>query len=83
MNNLGKIGQDKVTKFVGTIVAKVSYLTGCDQYGLSPTVSETTGELRPHQYFDVGRVDIISDGVTTNEVQTKVKGGPNRDMPRQ
>jgi hypothetical protein len=81
MQNLGKKGKDKVTGFHGTIVAKVSYLTGCDQYGITPPVGED-GKLGDTNYFDVGRVEIIGDGVTAESVQTEVKGGPNRDAPR-
>ena len=34
--NFGKKGRDIITKFEGIITCKISYLTGCDQYGLTP-----------------------------------------------
>jgi len=81
MQNLGKEAKDKVTGFHGTIIAKVSYLTGCDQYGITPPVGEDR-KLGETSYFDMVELEIIGDGVTAESVQTEVKGGPNRDAPR-
>jgi hypothetical protein len=81
MQNLGKQAKDKITGFSGIITAKVQYLTGCDQYGITPPVG-SDGKTGDTNYFDSGRIEIIGDGVTAIEVQTEVKGGPNRDAPR-
>lgn len=82
MENLGKEARDKVTKFQGIIVSKITYLTGCDQYVVTPPVG-ADGKPGETNYFDVGRMEIVGEGVTASEVQTEVKGGPNRDAPRQ
>lgn len=81
MENLGKKGRDKVTGFEGIIVAKVMYLTGCDNYGLCPPV-KADGTIGANEFFDVGRIEIIGDGIAAKEVQTEKKGGPNRDAPK-
>lgn len=82
MNNLGKKAKDKITGFEGIIVAKVSYLFGCAQYGVAPTTT-TDGKVNDTHYFDEGRIEIIGDGVKPETVQAKKPGGVNRDMPRQ
>lgn len=79
MENMGKKARDKVTGFEGVIVAKISYLTGCDQYGITPPAKD--GEVKSTQYFDVGRIEIIGAAVTAAEVAGPRDGGPNRDAP--
>lgn len=79
---LGKVGRDKITGFEGTITACCSYITGCDQFGLTPKVN-AEGKIEPNQWFDTGRVDIIGDGLTAKSVQSEKNGGPNRDAPQQ
>lgn len=79
--NLGKEGRDKITGFTGTITACCSYITGCDQYGLTPKVN-AEGKIEPNQWFDTGRVEIVGVGITAKSVQTEKNGGPNRDAPQ-
>ena len=73
MELLGKRGRDKVTKFEGIITAKVSYLTGCDQYALTPESKES--KIESNQWFDVARIEIIGEGVTVGEVTGDKKRG--------
>jgi len=77
---LGKQARDKITGFEGIVVARVQYLTGCDQLGLAPPAKD--GDVKPAQYFDEARVEIIGDGVAAASVRGQVNGGPNRDSPR-
>ena len=80
MENLGKKAKDKVTGFKGVVTSKVSYLTGCDQYGITPPVKEN--EIEDTHYFDVSRVVITEPRKPlTKRIKTD-KGGPNRDAPR-
>jgi len=39
---LGKKAKDKITGFVGIIIGRAQYLTGCDQYALVAEVVEAT-----------------------------------------
>lgn len=80
MQLLGKKGKDKVTNFEGIITAKVSYLTGCDQYCLTPEAKDS--KIESNQWFDVARVEIVGKGVKAEQVTGEVKGGPNRDCPQ-
>lgn len=80
MDKLGKQGRDKVTEFEGIITAKVYYLYGCAQYGLSP--KSVNGEIKDTNFFDEGRIEIISDGIKPSAVTAEKPGGVQRDMPR-
>ncbi len=79
MQNLGRNAKDKITGFTGVIVAKISYLTGCDQYGITPKVNKE-GKTGDTSYFDVNRIEILKGGVKINT--NKDVGGVNRDAPQ-
>jgi len=80
MIKLGQKGRDKVTGFEGIIIGHITYLTGCDQYGLVPPV--TDGKINETQWFDEGRVEITGIGIEANDVTSEKNGGPSRDAPR-
>lgn len=79
-HELGKEAKDIVTGFSGIIIARVEYMTGCNQYGISRKAGED-GAIHPAEFFDEGRIQIIGDGVAPKDVQAEKKGGPSRDMP--
>lgn len=81
MKNLGKKAKDKITGFTGIITSKINYITGCDQYGLTPAVSKE-GKIGDSQWFDENRIKIIGKGVSIASVRGKINGGPNRDCPK-
>ena len=80
MIELVRKGRDKVTGFEGIVTARVTYLTGCDQYALAPPAAE--GKILDSCYFDEGRIEIVGKGITQKEVASEKRGGPNRDCPR-
>ncbi|WP_350649596.1 hypothetical protein [Pseudomonas sp. HY13-MNA-CIBAN-0226] len=61
MIELGQKAEDKVTEFYGTIVARATYLTGCDRYLLQPPTSNGRNELLQPEWFDEGRIRILND----------------------
>lgn len=80
MENLGKKAKDKITGFEGIIVGKISYLTGCDQYGIAPPAKD--GKVENTLWFDVKRVEVTGEGVIIEDVKDeKHPGGVNRDAP--
>ena len=81
MIELGLKAKDKVTGFTGIITGKVSYLYGCDQYGLTPEVRKD-GKITDTQWFDEGRIQIIGKGISASSVKADKPGGPNRDAPK-
>jgi len=79
MKNLGKLGRDKVTGFEGIIIGKVTYLYGCNQYGLAP--KSNNGKVEDSSWFDEGRIEIVGDGVKPAEVQSDKNGGESSSTP--
>lgn len=80
MIKLGQKAKDKITGFEGIIVARIEYLFGCDQYGVSPEAKD--GKVNDTLYFDEGRIEITGKGILPEEVRVEKKGGVNRDCPR-
>ena len=69
---LGSRLQDKVTGFTGIATSRIEYLSGCIQYCLSPPVDKD-GKIVEGTFFDVQRLDLVSEGVVT--VEAKQTGG--------
>lgn len=78
---LGKKAKDKITGFTGIIIGRIQYLTGCNQYGLCPSVGKD-GKTGDTQWFDEGRIIVTGKGVSIEAVKSKDNGGPNRDCPK-
>lgn len=66
MIKLGQEIRDKVTGFKGTAIAEVEYLFGCNQFAVSPKMNEN-GDIKDAEFFDAGRLEILSEGVYTEE----------------
>lgn len=82
MIKLGQKAKDKVTGFTGIITARASYLTGCDQYVLTPTVDEH-GKTVEGQWFDESRIKVTGEGVSIEDVvEPGNPGGPQQDAPQ-
>lgn len=72
-HELGKVGKDKITGFVGILTSRCEFLTGCSRYCIQPT------ELRDGKpidgiYFDEGQIEIMGDGISPNDVIGKENG---------
>ena len=77
---LGEEAKDKITGFIGIIVGKASYLTGCDQYLLQPKCKKH--DSKPDgQWFDDGRLEFNGSGINKEEVQTE-KPGADIEAPK-
>jgi hypothetical protein len=57
---LGLLAKDKITGFTGTMTGFCRYLTGCDQYLLSPSVDKD-GKHVEARWFDENRLNIFED----------------------
>ncbi len=76
MLRLGQVGRDKITGFKGNITSRHIYITGCDQYTLTPDVNKQ-GEYQEQCQFDEGRIEIVGKGICLEDVQLeKEPGGP-------
>ena len=79
MIELGKKARDKISGFEGVITGRAQYLTGCDQYVLAPPIKN--GEMQKSEWFDEGRIEVIGEGVSAEDVAGPRPGGPQRDAP--
>ena len=66
----GKLAKDKITGFTGILVARNTFIFGCDQWGIAPKIT-SEGKRLETEYFDDGRIEIIGDGINPSEVQSK------------
>ena len=81
MENLGKLGRDKVTGFEGVITAKATHLYGCDSYFLTAKVKDNKRDDSGNGWYDVGRIDIIGEGIIPSSVQSEKPGGEALSAP--
>lgn len=89
-HELGSTATDQITGFVGTIVGRSEWTTGCRTYCLCPEVAED-GTYRESQWFDEDRVSCETKELTYenmpwhdkgNTEKRSVVGGPiSRSMP--
>lgn len=77
---LGKKGRDMVTGLEGIITAKINYLYGCQQLGITPEAKD--GKVNDTCWFDEGRVEIIGEGIAPASVQADSPGGPSKGPQR-
>jgi len=86
IHELGKKGIDIITQFEGIIVARAEHLTGCNTYGIAPQNKPTKEgkiERGVTEWFDEGRIKIISEGVTKQMVKAQDNGSDtNSDNPK-
>ena len=73
MIRLGLEVKDKITGFTGIVTARINYLTGCDRYAVTPPVDKD-GKVRDGEWFDEGRLMILSQGISEEDVTMRVPG---------
>ena len=82
---LGIMAEDIVTGFKGRITGQVRYLTGCDQFSLTPRVKEDDpGKLGGSCWFDETRIKPIKGEALTLEKETitpRANNGPGDPAP--
>lgn len=76
---LGKKVRDRITGFEGIAIGECTYLFGCNQIGIAPPAQN--GEVKGSQWFDIGRIEIIGEGISAESVQTEKPGCEYNDHP--
>lgn len=76
---LGIIAKDKITRFQGTVTGKASYLTGCNQYLVTPKCEEKldgsfTSAYPTGTWIDEGRLKFVSEGFKAEDVKAEANG---------
>lgn len=80
MIELGTTANDVVTGFEGVVTGRAQYLTGCDQYVLTPKVEK--GAFQDGRWFDENRLEMVRGKVLRLPVLSDKKtGGPATGSP--
>ena len=83
---LGSKVKDTVSGMTGIVVSRVTYLTGCVQYGVKPPMLED-GKNRSTEYIDEIQLKVVSVGVSKSIVPrvsaAKPPGGPSSHRPKE
>ena len=75
---LGTIVKDKVTGFIGVVMARTEYATGCKQYGTSKQTLNKDGGIDDWLWFDEVRLE----PTTKKPLKLTVSiGGPQQTPP--
>lgn len=64
---LGERVKDVITGMSGVIMARSNFITGCDQYGISPTKLKKDGSRPDWEYFDENRLVKTGIGIKLPE----------------
>jgi len=78
---IGKEVRDKITGFTGICTGHAKYLYGCDQFNIVPKAKPEDTKLGDSYWFDEGRIEIVGNGISAQEVTGNKPGGPNREAP--
>ena len=70
---LGDRVKDIVTGFTGVVMSRMEFLTGCSQYGISPTKLDKDGKRVDWEYFDENRLMKTGKGITLKKKNSKEK----------
>ena len=62
---LGNIVRDTISGYEGVCMAKVEYLTGCNQVGIKPKGMKPDGGTFDTLYFDEPFVEVVNAAVLT------------------
>jgi hypothetical protein len=76
---LGREVKDIITGFKGIAVAKIEYLTGCNQYEIKPQVDKD-GKMVDPRWLDESQVEVIGEGIRKailKKLESVTEGGPN------
>ena len=79
MIELGVKVRDRVTGFSGTVTGLVSYITGCNQALVAPTIGED-GAMRDSQWIDEQRLEDL--GGERLILDNSAANGPDKAPPK-
>ena len=74
-HELGIMVKCKITPFKGIVVSRAEHFTGCNTYGVAPTILND-GKRIDCEWFDEDRIVKVGNGINPKSVQGAKKGGP-------
>lgn len=78
--NLGDKVQDKITGFVGRVIAISFWLNGCVQCGVKAPIDKD-GKIREAEWFDDQQLTLAAPTSAKPKIGP-LTGGPQHDAPR-
>lgn len=76
---LGIVAKDKVTGFMGLVVGRAEYLTGCKKYALQPQKLTKDGKVPEWDWVDEMMMEVVKG--KNFKKATKAPGGPMKFQP--
>jgi len=73
---LGKKVRDKVTGFVGVVIARTEWLNGCLRYNVQGPIDKD-GKIPESEYIDGDQLEVIEE--RQQPVSATAVGGPQRN----
>ena len=82
MIKLGVYAEDVITGFKGYVTGRVTYITGCDQYLLSPRMSKS-GKVEDTRWIDEKRLKVVTSkkAIALPESEKPEDDGPDTPAP--
>jgi len=78
----GMLAKDKISGFTGIVTGYANYITGCDQWLLSPKCEDEKIHTKPESiWFDDGRVEPIEELVSEKDVESDTGKGADMQAP--
>lgn len=71
---LGTRVKDIITGMSGVVMARSNFITGCDQYGISPTKLNKDEKRPDWEYFDENRLVVNGKGIKLPEDKEEKAG---------
>lgn len=80
---LGDLVEDRISGFVGVVIARAEWLYGCVRYAVAPRVLHN-GDVITERWFDEPQIDVIERDTVRQRghVMAPAAGGPRRDPTR-
>jgi len=79
MVNLGKTGVDRLTGFRGIVTGHCIYISGCNQYLLSPSLGDDGAFREPH-WYDEQR--IVFEDIPAIVLENGIHPGCDKPAPK-
>lgn len=77
----GNIVQDVVTSLKGVVMCRINYLTGCNQYGVSPQKLTSAGKRPDWEYIDENRLVLLKRNKIKLPKQKESIRGADGNLP--
>ncbi len=79
--NMGETLRERVTGFIGVVMARTDYFTDCSHYGLQSKKLDKDGKPVEWQWFDETRLEKVKGSKKLLQKTRKPTSGPHPNAP--